>query len=218
MDLLLAGRAQQQVWTRPRRQALNHHQQEGETNDTTHNKSTRTSFVDDDDDLDSSEYSYTVRIKVLDPRITPQNRILVCRAQPSYCCGTTTTTTVRDTAIEKAHERLQRAYQKAHLSPKPLANTKQQQKSNPRENESKTKAPNSPTGAIATTKTTTVTTNKNLYNSQERNQGDRNDDDDTTTRPYGQPWLEGFAVGFMVACLLCNSIILITNRYRHHHP
>eukprot|EP00978_Attheya_sp_CCMP212_P003793 scaffold8053_cov60-Attheya_sp.AAC.2 len=54
----------------------------------------------------SAGVTYDVRMKVIDKKITPQNRMIICRAKdPSK----------KDTSnIEKAHKRLENTYKKAH--------------------------------------------------------------------------------------------------------
>ena len=63
---------------------------------------------------------YDVRIKVLDQTITPQNRLILCRATGGSCPSSSSMTMLpndnisRNTTIGKAQERLQRAYRRAH--------------------------------------------------------------------------------------------------------
>eukprot|EP00522_Entomoneis_paludosa_P004969 CAMPEP_0172470522 /NCGR_PEP_ID=MMETSP1065-20121228/66564_1 /TAXON_ID=265537 /ORGANISM="Amphiprora paludosa, Strain CCMP125" /LENGTH=293 /DNA_ID=CAMNT_0013228489 /DNA_START=256 /DNA_END=1134 /DNA_ORIENTATION=- len=54
--------------------------------------------------------SYSVRIRVIDPKITPQNRIIVCR------CHTDAEMMERATnsEVETAHRKLERTYRRAH--------------------------------------------------------------------------------------------------------
>lgn len=54
---------------------------------------------------------YDVRMKVIDGAITPQNRIIVCRA-----CEITSDTT-REERNAQAHQKLQQAYKRAHVFP-----------------------------------------------------------------------------------------------------
>ena len=51
---------------------------------------------------------YDVRMKVIDPKITPQNRVIVCRVQHSSGDDE------RRKRTEESHRKLQRAYQAAH--------------------------------------------------------------------------------------------------------
>ena len=59
---------------------------------------------------------YDVRMRVIDEKITPQNRIILCRSLRD---------TANDEKVKRAHERLERAYRRAHNHP---ANTRSIQK------------------------------------------------------------------------------------------
>lgn len=57
-------------------------------------------------DARHDEYSYDVRIKAIDESITPQNRIIMCKRVESDTC--------MNGEKDVAHEKLERAYRKAH--------------------------------------------------------------------------------------------------------
>lgn len=54
--------------------------------------------------------NYDVRMKVIDSKITPQNRIIICRA----LSGDDATSSNRSSSIAAAHAKLQTAYRRAH--------------------------------------------------------------------------------------------------------
>ena len=58
--------------------------------------------------------SYDVRMKVINSDITPQNRIIICRAVASSSSSSNHHQQERIETVAKAHERLERAYRKAH--------------------------------------------------------------------------------------------------------
>lgn len=55
--------------------------------------------------------SYDVRMKTIDPKITPQNRIIVCRAKSDWEVHDVDR---RKAVVDKAHSRLELVYRKAH--------------------------------------------------------------------------------------------------------
>jgi 8-oxo-dGTP pyrophosphatase MutT (NUDIX family) len=57
-------------------------------------------------------WSYDVRMKTIHENITPQNRVILCRP---YCFGEE----VKKVIVDKSHERLKRAYKKAHQGSRP---------------------------------------------------------------------------------------------------
>lgn len=60
----------------------------------------------------SWDLNYDVRLKVIDPKITPQNRIIVCRAMSrEHREG-------MEKQIDRAHHKLARAYHRAHAAVK----------------------------------------------------------------------------------------------------
>jgi hypothetical protein len=68
------------------------------------------------------QQGYDVRIKVLDQSITPQNRLILCRAIGNRNSSSSSSDTIlrpqdyisRNSTIDKANERLERAYRRAH--------------------------------------------------------------------------------------------------------
>ena len=60
----------------------------------------------------SSGVTYQVRMKQIDEKITPQNRLVMCKA--TYVDGKGT----RDKVVEKAHKKLRKAYDRAHRNKK----------------------------------------------------------------------------------------------------
>lgn len=62
----------------------------------------------------STSVTYDVRMKVIDEKITPQNRLILCRAQPLAIDQRQSGETSREKAIAKAHRKLELAYKRAH--------------------------------------------------------------------------------------------------------
>lgn len=61
----------------------------------------------------AGRYSYQVRMKMISANITPQNRVIVCKAMyGQQNCDLVDS----NAAVEAAHDKLQRAYQRAHTA------------------------------------------------------------------------------------------------------